>query len=246
MKSARPLFVAAIVVSLLSSCAVAVIGAVAAGTAIVATDRRSTGAQIEDQSIQLRLSNELGTAFKSISNEVHISINSYERKVLLTGEVPTEQAKAQAGEVAARSLNVRAVVNELVVAKPSSLGQRTNDTSIGTKVRAQFVNTKEVPYTAISIVTERGVVYLMGFVTQKEGEIAAYVASRVSGVQQVVKVFDIGTPEEVQRRRPGASQPPAPTTSAAPAASAPPASSAASEASPAAVASPVATPGTAK
>jgi osmotically-inducible protein OsmY len=246
MKLARPLFVAAIVVSLLSSCAVAVVGAIAAGTAVVATDRRSTGTQIEDQSIQLRVSSELGAAFKSISNEVHISINSYERKVLLTGEVPTEQAKAQAGEVATRSLNVRAVVNELVVAKPSSLGQRTNDSSIGAKVRAQFVNTKEVPYTGINIVTERGVVYLMGFVTQKEGEAAAYVASRVSGVQQVVKVFDIGTPEEVQRRRTGASQPPAPTTSAAPAASAPPASGAPSDASPAAVASPVATPGTAK
>ena len=166
--------------------------------------------------------------------------------MLLTGEVPTEQAKAQAGEIAARSLNVRTVVNELAVAKPSTLGQRTNDATIGTKVRAQFVNTKEIPFNSISIVTERGVVYLMGFVTAKEGEVAAYVASRVSGVQQVVKVFDVGTPEEVQRRRLGASQPPAPATTAAPAASAPPASSPAPDASSAAVASPVATPGTAK
>jgi hypothetical protein len=95
-------------------------------------------------------------------------------------------------------------------------------------------------------VAERGVVYLMGFVTAKEAETAAYVASRVAGVQQVVKVFDIGTPEEVQRRRLGANQPPAPATTAAPAASAPPASSPAAAASPAAVASPVTAPGTAK
>lgn len=246
MKLARPLFAAALLVSALPACAPLVIGAIAAGTAIVATDRRSTGAQIDDQAIQLRLSNELGTAFKSNPNEVHISINSYERKVLLTGEVPTEQAKAQAGEIAARSLNVRAVVNELVVAKPSTLGQRTNDATLGTKVRAQFVNTKEIPFNSISIVTERGIVYLMGFVTAKEGEVAAYVASRVAGVQQVVKVFDFGTPEEVQQRRLGASQPPAPATTAAPAASAPPASNPAPDASSAAVASPVATPGTAK
>jgi osmotically-inducible protein OsmY len=245
MKLARPLFAAALVASLLPACAPLVIGAIVAGTAVVATDRRTTGAQIDDQSIELRLSNELGTAFKANSNDHHISINSFERKVLLTGEVPTEQAKAQAGEIAARSLNVRTVVNELAVAKPSTLGQRTNDASIGTKVRAQFVNTKEIPFNSISIVTERGVVYLMGFVTAKEGEVAAHVASRVAGVQQVVKVFDFGTPEEVQRRRLGASQPPAPATTAPPAVS-PPASSSVPDASSGAVASPVATPGTAK
>lgn len=246
MKLARPLFAAALLASVLPACAPLVIGAIAAGTAIVATDRRTTGAQIDDQAIELRLSNELGTAFKANPGDFHISINSYERKVLLTGEVPTEQAKAQAGEIAARSLNVRAVVNELAVAKPSTLGQRTNDATLGTKVRAQFVNTKEIPFNSISIVTERGIVYLMGFVTAKEGEIAAYVASRVSGVQQVVKVFDFGTPEEVQQRRLGAGQPPAPATTAAPAASTPPASNPAPDASSAAVASPVATPGTAK
>jgi osmotically-inducible protein OsmY len=245
MKLARPLFAAALVASLLPACAPLVIGAIVAGTAVVATDRRTTGAQIDDQSIELRLSNELGTAFKANSNDHHISINSFERKVLLTGEVPTEQAKAQAGEIAARSLNVRTVVNELAVAKPSTLGQRTNDASIGTKVRAQFVNTKEIPFNSISIVTERGVVYLMGFVTAKEGEVAAHVASRVAGVQQVVKVFDFGTPEEVQQRRLGASQPPAPATTAPPAVS-PPASSSVPDASSGAVASPVATPGTAK
>ena len=241
MKLARPLAAAALAASLLPACAPLVIGGVAAGTAIVATDRRTTGAQVDDTSIQLRLGNELGTAFKNVDG-VHISINSYERKVLLTGEVPTEEAKAKAGEIAARSSNVRAVVNELYVGPPSSLGQRTNDTALGTKVRAQFVNTKEIPFNSVSIVTERGVVYLMGFVTQKEGEIAAYVASRVAGVQQVVKAFDYATPEEIQRRRSGV-QSPAPATTA-PAATTP-ATTAPAEA-PAAVSSPVVTPGTAK
>ena len=223
MKLTRTLVAAALVASVLPACAPLVIGTIVAGTAIVATDRRTTGAQMDDTSMQLRVGNELGAAFKSISQEVHISVNSFERKVLLTGEVPTEQAKAQAGEIAARSLNVRAVVNELAVAPPSTLGQRTNDTTIGTKVRAQFVNTKEIPFNSVSIVTERGVVYLMGFVTEKEGEIAAYVASRVPGVKQVVKVFDYGTPEEVQRRRVTSSQPAAPATTPAPATATPPA-----------------------
>jgi osmotically-inducible protein OsmY len=241
MKLGTSLLAAALAASLLPACAPLVIGGIAAGTAIVATDRRTTGAQFDDASIQLRLGNELGTAFNNVPG-VHISINSFERKVLLTGEVPTEEAKVKAGEIAARSSNVRAVVNELVVGPPSSLGQRTNDTSLGTKVRAQFVNTKEIPFNSVSIVVERGIVYLMGYVTEKEGEIAAYVASRVSGVQQVVKAFDYATPEEIQRRRSG-TQPPAPTTTP-PASAAPPAAAPAE--TPAAVASPVVTPGTAK
>ncbi len=245
MKLATSLLAAALAASLLPACAPLVIGGIAAGTAIVATDRRTTGAQVDDTSIQLRLGNELGTAFKDVPG-VHISINSFERKVLLTGEVPTAEAKAKAGDIAARSANVRAVLTELVVGAPSSLGQRTNDTTLGTKVRAQFVNTKEIPFNSVSIVVERGVVVLLGYVTEKEGEIAAYVASRVAGVQQVVKAFDYATPEEIQRRRSGG-QPPAPTTTApgtaAPVTTAP---ATAPAAEPAAVASPVITPGTAK
>lgn len=212
MKLARTLVVATLVAMALPACAPLVIGAVAAGTAIVATDRRTTGAQIDDQAIEMRVSNEIGNAFKTMRDDLHVVVNAYERKVLLTGEVPTEQTKAQAGEIAARSQNVREVVNELAVGRPSTLGQRSNDTAIGTKVRAQFVNTKEIPFNSVGIVTERGVVYLLGFVTEKEGETAAYVASRVAGVRQVVKLFDYGTADEVARRRLGASQPPAPTT----------------------------------
>jgi osmotically-inducible protein OsmY len=111
---------------------------------------------------------------------------------------------------------VKSVVNELAIAPPSRLGQRTSDTALGGKVRAAFVNTREIAFNSVDIVTERGIVYLMGVVTEKEGEVAAYVASRVAGVQQVVKVFDYATAEEVQRRRATAGQPAAAPATPAP------------------------------
>jgi osmotically-inducible protein OsmY len=198
--------------ALASACAPLVVGVVVAGTAMVATDRRTTGAQVDDQTIQLRLANELSTAFKD--QKVHIAVNSFDRRVLLTGEVPDEAVKAKAGEIAAASLNVRAVVNELAIALPSSLSDRTADTALATKVRAAFINTREISFNSVEIVVERRIVYLLGFVTEKEGQIAALVASKVSGVQQVVKVFEYATQEEVDRRRAigGSSAPAAPAS----------------------------------
>ena len=175
----------------LSGCAPLVIGAVAAGTAIVATDRRSTGTQLDDKTAQVRIANELTDALRG--NDIHISVNSFEHRVLLTGEVPSEAVKAQAGAVASKSKDVRLVNNELVIAKPSTFGERTNDNALGTRVRAAFVNTKEIAFNSIDIVTERRTIYLMGAVTQKEADVAAHVASRVSGVQQVVKLFDVAS-----------------------------------------------------
>jgi osmotically-inducible protein OsmY len=173
----------------LLGCAPLVIGAVAAGTAIVATDRRSTGTQLDDKAIQVRVANELTDALRG--NDIHISVNSFERRILLTGEVPSEAVKAQAGAVASRSKDVRLVNNELVIATPSTFGERTNDNTLGTRVRAAFVNTREIAFNSVDIVTERRTIYLMGAVTQKEADVAAHVASRVSGVQQVVKLFDV-------------------------------------------------------
>lgn len=179
--------VAAVLV--LPGCAPLVIGAVAAGTAVVATDRRSTGAQLDDKTIQVRVANELRDALKG--SDIHINVNSYERRVLLTGEVASEAVKAQAGSVAARSKDVRLVNNELIVAPPSTFGERTEDNTLGTRVRAAFVNTREIAFNSIDIVTERRTIYLMGAVTQKEADVAAHVASRVPGVKQVVKLFDV-------------------------------------------------------
>ena len=176
----------------LPGCAPLVIGAVAAGTAVVATDRRSTGTQLDDKTIQVRVANELTDALRG--NDIHISVNSFERRILLTGEVPSEAVKAQAGAVASRSKDVRLVNNELVIATPSTFGERTNDNTLGTRVRAAFVNTREIAFNSVDIVTERRIIYLMGAVTQKEADVAAHVASRVSGVQQVVKLFDVASP----------------------------------------------------
>lgn len=200
-------------------CAPLIVGVVVAGTALVATDRRTTGSQLDDQTIQLRVANELSTAFSKLP--VHINVNSFDRKVLLTGEVPDEAVKARAGELATASQNVRAVVNELAIAPPSSLGDRTNDTTLATKVRAAFVNTKEIAFNSIEIVCERGVIYLLGLVTDQEGQIAAIVASKVSGVKQVVKVFDYATREEIDRRRAISSSGATPITPASPPASQP-------------------------
>jgi osmotically-inducible protein OsmY len=205
MRFTSPVLIASLVAAFaLPACAPLIVAGVVAGTAVVATDRRTTGTLVDDQTIQLRVSNELSSALKG---DIHISVNSFERRVLLTGEVPSEQVKTDAGAIAARSLNVRAVTNALAIAPPSTLGQRTNDTALSGKVRAAFVNTREIAFNSVEIVTERGIVYLLGVVTEKEGEVAAYVASRVSGVQQVVKVFDYASAEEVQRRRAATGQP---------------------------------------
>lgn len=213
MRLGSSVLIAALVAATsLAACAPLIVAGVVAGTAVVATDRRTAGTLVDDQTIQLRVSNELSSALKG---DIHISVNSFERRVLLTGEVPNEQMKEQAGAIAARSLNVRAVNNELAIAPPSTLGQRTSDTTLSGKVRAAFVNTREIAFNSVEIVTERGIVYLLGVVTEKEGEVAAHVASRVSGVQQVVKAFDYESAEEVQRRRAAAGQPAtAPTTPA--------------------------------
>lgn len=190
---------AAVLASTAVACAPIVVGVVAAGTALVVTDRRTTGSQVDDQTIQLRVANELGAAFKD--RPVHINVNSFDRKVLLTGEVPDEALRTRAGAIATATQNVRMVVNELAVAPTSSVSDRTTDTTLSGKVRAAFINTREIAFNSVEIVTERRIVYLLGFVTDEEGKIAALVASKVSGVQQVVKVFDIASREEVDRRR---------------------------------------------
>ncbi|HKO68804.1 MAG TPA: BON domain-containing protein [Burkholderiaceae bacterium] len=199
----------------LSGCAPLVIGAVAAGTAIVATDRRSTGTQLDDKTIQVRVANELEDALRG--NDIHINVNSFERRVLLTGEVNSEEVKARAGLVATASKEVRVVNNELVVAKPSTFGERTEDNTLGARVRAAFVNTREIGFNSIDIVTDRRTIYLMGAVTQKEADVAAHVASRVPGVKQVVKLFDVASAEEINRGRAVSASPAVqPSTSTAP------------------------------
>ena len=124
----------------------------AAGTAIVATDRRTTGAQLDDKTIQVRVANALKDALRG--NDIHINVNSFDKRVLLTGEVNSEAVKAQAGTVAAASKDVRMVNNELVIATPSTFGDRTDDNTLGTRVRRVRQYTRD-RVNSIDIVTER-------------------------------------------------------------------------------------------
>ena len=156
--------------------------------ALMANDRRTSGAYIEDQEIELRTANRIGDAFPS--DYVHVNVTSYNRAVLLTGEVPDDATKQKISDIAKNVGNVKNVTNELAIAPPALLSARTNDTYITTKVKTRFVDAKRFPITAVKVVTENGVVYLLGLVTQQEGNDAAEIASTTSGVKKVVKMFE--------------------------------------------------------
>lgn len=171
-----------------AGCAPLVVGGAVAGGVMVASDRRSPGIQLEDQAIELRVRDALGKAFPK--DRANISVTSYNQRVLLTGEVTEAQMKAEAEAIARKSENVRAVVNELHVGSLSTFANRNFDTALTSKVLAALLQAPGVPSGAIKVVSERAVVYLMGRVTPAEGEAAARAASRVAGVQRVVKNFD--------------------------------------------------------
>lgn len=190
LKNRRTMLALAMAAAVLpvTGCAPLVVGGAVAGTAMVATDRRSTGSQLDDQSIELRLSNAFGEKFTR--DQANISVTSYNRRVLLTGEVTNESAKAEAQALAEKSPNVAAVLNELYVGNLSTLANRNFDTALTAKVIAALAAAQDVPSGTIKVVTSRSVVYLMGLVTPHEGELAARVASRVAGVHKVVKCFE--------------------------------------------------------
>lgn len=221
MKKRSPLVIALAAAALsgaLSACAPLILGGAAVG-ALVAIDRRTSGAQLEDEAIELKASTRVRDA---LGDRAHTNVTSYNRQVLLTGEVPSEQARQQAEQVAGRVENVKGVVNDLAVLPPSTLGQRSSDVLISGKIKASIIDEKDLYVGAFRIVTERGVVYLMGRVTQREADKATQIARTISGVQRVVRIFEIITDEEL-RRIATTSQPPAPVTNATPAPAAAPA-----------------------
>jgi osmotically-inducible protein OsmY len=172
---------------LLSGCVPLVIGAAVAGTAMVVADRRSVGAQADDESIELKISNNIGGTF---GDRVHVNATSYNGIVLLTGEVPTPELKAQVEQIARTTPKVRRVDDELAVGAVTSIGARSNDSYITSKVKARLVEANKVPANLIKVVTERQIVYLMGIVSHAEGDAAGQIAATTSGVQRVVKVFE--------------------------------------------------------
>lgn len=181
---------------LLSGCAPVLVGGAAAGAAVVATDRRTSGTQLEDKNISLKVEYNVSQKF---GDSARVNASTYEGVVLLTGEVASEAAKSQVGAIAQGVENVKKVVNQVTVGPVSSFSARSNDTWLGSKVRTELINTKYVPSGSINVTTDKGVVYLQGKVTQAEGEYAANAAAGVSGVTRVVKLFDIISREEAVR-----------------------------------------------
>lgn len=163
-----------------------VVAAGAAGGALVATDRRTSGAYVDDQGIELKAADQIGKLLPS----AHVNTTSFNRAVLLTGEVPSEQARQQA-ELTARGIpNVRRVFNYTVVAPSSGFSERSSDTWVTSKARTRLLDGKGYNPNNVKVVTERGVVYMLGMVTQTEGAAAAKVVSETSGVQKVVTLFE--------------------------------------------------------
>ena len=180
-------------VSFLSGCAV-VAGGALVGTALSATDRRSTGTQIEDQSIELKAGNRVR---ETLGGRGHVNVTSYNRSALITGEVATEADRVAVDKAIGGIDQLRSTVNELAVLGNSSLTARSNDSYLTSKVKAAFIDAKDLQVNTLKVVTERGTVYLMGRVTEREAKRAAEVARAQSGVGKVVKVFELLTEAEL-------------------------------------------------
>jgi osmotically-inducible protein OsmY len=170
----------------LSACFPVVAGGVAAGGA-VAADRRTSGIYVEDEGIELKSLKKMET---NLGENAHVNVTSYNRNVLLTGEVPDAAAKAKAEALVKEVQNVRTISNEIAVGPKTSIGSRSSDTYITSKVKTKFVTENKFPANYVKIVTENSVVYLLGLVKKAEGDAAGEIASDTDGVSRVVKVFE--------------------------------------------------------
>lgn len=186
---------AALLATTLAGCAPLIVGGAAVGTALMVTDRRSSGAQIDDEAIELRAAARLREAF---GEGAHVNVTSYNRQVLMTGEVTSEAAKQQAEQIVARVDNVKGIVNDVAVMAPTSLPQRSGDVLITGKIRASLVDAQDLQANAFKVVTERSTVYLMGRVTAREADRATSIARQIGGVQRVVRIFEVASPEELR------------------------------------------------
>jgi osmotically-inducible protein OsmY len=197
----RPITKAILCAALLSSlsgCVGMLVGGAVMG-AVATADRRTLGAQTEDKSVTVKA--ELRVP-KVAGPDAHVNIASFNRKVLLTGEVGNEAAKA-AVEREVRTIDgVQSVANELEISGPSSYTARSSDALITTKVKASLVDMKTISASSFKVVTERGIVYLMGRVTEREGQLAADIARGVSGVQKVIKIFEYISEDELRTMQP--------------------------------------------
>lgn len=182
----------------LSACAPIIMGGAVMGT-LMATDRRTSGTQVEDEGIELKAASRIRD---NLGERGHVNVTSYNRQVLLTGEVPSAPDKQLVEQVLSKVENVRSIVNELSVMENSSLYQRSSDLLVTGKIKASLVDSQDLFANAFKVVTERGTTYLMGRVTQREAGRATDISRSIDGVKKVVRVMEIISEEELQRRLP--------------------------------------------
>ena len=199
----------AVMVGALTACIPLVIGGVAAGGALVATDRRTSGAQLEDEGIELRANSRIRS---SVGDATHVNVTSYNRQALITGEAPTEKEKQLVEQIVKGTDNVSSVVNEMTIGFVSSLARRSQDALVSGRIKASILDSKDLFLNAFKVFTENGTVYLMGRVTQREADRVTSIARSTSGVSKVIRVFEIVTEDELVRGLPakGATPRPAP------------------------------------
>ena len=186
MKLSLKLLAALALASQISACVPVVVGGAAAG-GVMAADRRTSGTYVEDENIELKATKKI---YEALGESSHVNITSYKANVLLTGEVPDENAKTKAGNIILGIENVKSITNELAIGPVTSISSRTNDAYLTSKIKAQFVSENRFQANYVKVVTENSVVYLLGYVTQQEAENAVEIARNTSGVSRVVKVFE--------------------------------------------------------
>lgn len=188
----RKLTAIALCIPLLGGCVGAAVVGAGAG-ALMVVDRRPSEIYIADQGLELRASSRIDEKF---GDKVHVSVTSYNRMMLLTGEVPTVEIKAEVEKITAGVPDVKSIVNELAIAGPSGFGVRGNDSYITSKIKARFVDANKFSANFVKVVTEAGVVFLLGIVTQAEADAAVEIARTTGGVLKVVRVFEIVSPQQ--------------------------------------------------
>lgn len=181
---------------LLQGCVPAVIAGGAAAGVMSAYDRRSTGVQTDDETTEWKAAQHVPEKYKAFS---HLNFTSYNRRVLITGEVPNEEAKAAISEQTRQLEGVKEVFNEVNIASPSSFGNRSNDSYITSKLKARLVDSNQLSANHIKVVTENGVAYLMGIVNDREAKVAVAIARTTDGVRRVVNIMEVVTEGDTRR-----------------------------------------------
>ena len=184
----------------------ALLGTAAASGVMSAHDRRSTGTQTDDETMEWKANNHVPAQYK---DKAHANFTAFNRRLLITGEAPSEEAKSAIESEVRKIEGVKDVYNELGIGPATPLSSRSNDSFITSKVKARLVDSNQISANHIKVLTERGIVYLMGIVNERESRLAVTIASRTDGVRKVVSLFEVRSDAEIKRldTPPGAARP---------------------------------------